>query len=89
MDETSEAQRSAWRDAFVTYTRPTMLAMLILGFASGLPLMMVFSKLSYWLRDVGIERTVKDGATACQVCGIRSPMASAAAGCGPPVLQGV
>ena len=57
MDETSEAQRSAWRDAFVTYTRPTMLAMLILGFASGLPLMMVFSKLSYWLRDVGIERT--------------------------------
>jgi len=32
-------------------------AMLVLGFASGLPLMMVFSKLSFWLREVGIERS--------------------------------
>jgi PAT family beta-lactamase induction signal transducer AmpG len=32
-------------------------AMLMLGFASGLPLMMVFSKLSFWLREVGIERS--------------------------------
>lgn len=57
MDEATEAQRASWRAALANYTRPTMLAMLILGFASGLPLMMVFSKLSYWLRDVGIERT--------------------------------
>ncbi len=32
-------------------------AMLVLGFASGLPLMMVFSKLSFWLREVGIDRS--------------------------------
>lgn len=30
--------------------------MLALGFASGLPLMMVFSKLSFWLKDVGIDK---------------------------------
>jgi PAT family beta-lactamase induction signal transducer AmpG len=30
---------------------------LILGFASGLPLYMVFQKLSYWLRDAGIDRS--------------------------------
>ncbi|MCB9678708.1 MAG: MFS transporter [Alphaproteobacteria bacterium] len=35
--------------------------MLVLGFASGLPLMMVFSKLSFWLREVGIDRTVIGG----------------------------
>jgi PAT family beta-lactamase induction signal transducer AmpG len=55
-DETVRRQQ-AWRNAITTYGRPIMLAMLILGFASGLPLMMVFSKLSFWLRDVGIERS--------------------------------
>ncbi len=38
-----------------------MLAMLALGFASGLPLMMVFSKLSFWLREVGIDRSTIGG----------------------------
>jgi PAT family beta-lactamase induction signal transducer AmpG len=31
--------------------------MLFLGFSAGLPFMLVFSTLSAWLRDVGIERT--------------------------------
>ncbi|MAT34101.1 MAG: MFS transporter [Ponticaulis sp.] len=39
------------------YMKPKMLAMLALGFASGLPLMMVFQKLSFWLREVGIDRS--------------------------------
>jgi PAT family beta-lactamase induction signal transducer AmpG len=38
-----------------------MLAMLMLGFASGLPLMMVFSKLSFWLREIGVDRSVIGG----------------------------
>jgi len=41
-----------WRDLMFSYP-----AMLVLGFASGLPLMMVFSKLSFWLREVGVDRT--------------------------------
>ncbi|WOI53549.1 AmpG family muropeptide MFS transporter [Parvularcula sp. LCG005] len=40
-----------------TYLRPQMLAMLMLGFASGLPLYMFYSKTSIWLREVGIERS--------------------------------
>ena len=39
------------------YRQPKMAMMLALGFASGLPLMMVFSKLSFWLREAGIDRT--------------------------------
>lgn len=42
--------------AFRKYLKPTMAFMLVLGFASGLPLMMVFSKLSFWLREAGIDR---------------------------------
>jgi PAT family beta-lactamase induction signal transducer AmpG len=38
-----------------------MAAMLALGFASGLPLMMVFSKLSAWLRIEGIDRATIGG----------------------------
>jgi PAT family beta-lactamase induction signal transducer AmpG len=39
------------------YREPKVLAMLFLGFSAGLPFMLVFSTLSAWLRDVGIERT--------------------------------
>lgn len=50
-----------WISSFQVYLKWTMLAMLVLGFASGLPLMMVFSKLSFWLREVGIERSTIGG----------------------------
>lgn len=46
-----------WKQTVVIYATPVMLSMLILGFASGLPLYMVFQKLSFWLRDAGIERS--------------------------------
>lgn len=36
---------------------PRYASMLILGFASGLPLLMVFQKLSVWLREVGIDKS--------------------------------
>lgn len=45
-----------WRATFLSYLKPKMLAMLTLGFASGLPFMMYFSKLSRWLADVGVEK---------------------------------
>lgn len=37
------------------YLRPEMAAMLLLGFASGLPLYLVYQKTSFWLREEGIE----------------------------------
>ncbi len=57
-DVTSPAdERRSWRETVLVYFTPVMLSMLILGFASGLPLYMVFQKLSFWLRDAGIERS--------------------------------
>jgi len=48
----------SWREALLVYTRPRVVAMIWLGFSAGLPFLLVFSTLSGWLRDVGVERTV-------------------------------
>ena len=54
-----EAERPAsWlRRVSAPYTRPEMAAMVLLGFASGLPLYLVYQKTSFWLRTEGIERS--------------------------------
>ena len=45
------------KGATLAYFQPKMLAMLGLGFASGLPFMMLASKLSRWLAEVGVDKT--------------------------------
>lgn len=47
-----------WRDAFRVYSRPKVLSMTFLGFSAGLPFLLVFSTLSAWLRDEGVELSV-------------------------------
>lgn len=49
-------RRPTWIDAVKAYGQPRVLGMLFLGFSSGLPFMLVFSTLSAWLRESGIER---------------------------------
>ncbi len=44
-----------WRNALAVYGQRDVLAMLFLGFSSGLPFLLVFSTLSVWLRRAGIE----------------------------------
>lgn len=48
----------SWRTAFATYLQPRVLSMVFLGFSAGLPFLLVFSTLSAWLRDEGVELTV-------------------------------
>ncbi|HSW53361.1 MAG TPA: MFS transporter [Sulfuricaulis sp.] len=52
----SPSSRS-WLQAIQVYRRPRVLGMLFLGFAAGLPFPLVFTTLSTWLRDVGVDRT--------------------------------
>jgi len=47
-----------WRQACAVYTMPCVLRMGWLGFAAGLPYLLVFSTLTAWLRDVGVERSL-------------------------------
>ena len=48
--------RKSWRDALAAYSSPATLVLLFLGFAAGLPYMLVFSTLSVWLREAGVAR---------------------------------
>ena len=46
-----------WKALFYSFLKPKMAFMLLLGFCSGVPLLLVFSTLSAWMRDVGVSRT--------------------------------
>jgi PAT family beta-lactamase induction signal transducer AmpG len=52
------AADNRWRTAFAIYLQPRVVSMIFLGFSAGLPFLLVFSTLSAWLRDEGVERTV-------------------------------
>ncbi len=49
--------KKPWREVFAVYAEPATLRMLLLGFSAGLPLLLVFGTLSFWLREAGINRT--------------------------------
>ena len=44
-------------DTLSVYAHKRVVSILFLGFSSGLPLMLVFSTLSFWLREAGVDRT--------------------------------
>lgn len=47
--------RESWRSAILAYASPASIALLLLGFAAGLPAILVFSTLSVWLREAGVS----------------------------------
>ena len=51
------AIHKSWKDAFIIYRQPRVLAMLFLGFSAGLPLLLVFGTLSAWLAREGIDKS--------------------------------
>src|SRR6187551_864976 len=53
----STGPKSSWRDVWRVYAEAATLRMLFLGFSAGLPLLLVFGTLSFWLREAGIDRT--------------------------------
>lgn len=55
MSATGFIQRTL--DALSVYYHKRVLILLLLGFSAGLPLMLVFSTLSFWLREAGVDRT--------------------------------
>ncbi len=49
--------RPSWPETLRVYREPASLRMLTLGFSAGLPLLLVFGTLSFWLREAGVDRT--------------------------------
>ena len=56
-DTTPLADKPTWLETLKVYREPASLRMLSLGFSAGLPLLLVFGTLSFWLREAGIDRT--------------------------------
>lgn len=50
----TEPKRS-WQDVLRSYMQPKMLGMMSLGFASGLPYMLIYSELAYWMKAEGVD----------------------------------
>jgi PAT family beta-lactamase induction signal transducer AmpG len=51
------AAKASWLASLRVYLEPPSLRMLSLGFAAGLPLLLVLGTLSFWLREAGINRS--------------------------------
>ena len=53
---TAQNPRKTWRETATAFTQSNVVTMLFLGFSAGLPLLLIFSSLSLWLREAGVER---------------------------------
>lgn len=47
---------AGWSGALRAFVHPRVVTMLFLGFSAGLPILLIFSSLSLWLREAGVER---------------------------------
>jgi MFS transporter, PAT family, beta-lactamase induction signal transducer AmpG len=55
LDALPAEPRRNWRAALAVYREPAVLRMLFFGFSAGLPLLLVFGTLSFWLREAGVD----------------------------------
>jgi PAT family beta-lactamase induction signal transducer AmpG len=49
--------RRNWLASLAVYRQPRLIAILLMGFSSGLPLALTFGTLSYWLAELGVSLT--------------------------------
>ena len=54
---THRATWQRWRESLRAFRHPRVITMLFLGFSAGIPLLLIFSSLSLWLREAGVERS--------------------------------
>lgn len=50
------ASQKSWRETITSFSHPRVITMLFLGISAGIPLLLIFSSLSLWLREAGVER---------------------------------
>ena len=49
---------NSWSNAIAALIHPRAITMLFLGFSAGLPILLIFSTLSVWLREAGVDRSM-------------------------------
>ncbi len=50
-------KRPTWLESLQAFTHPRVVTMLFLGFSAGLPILLIFSSLSLWLREADVSRS--------------------------------
>lgn len=53
----SKTTNVSWKKSIAVFGEGRVLALFFLGFSAGLPLLLVFTTLSIWLRELGLSRT--------------------------------
>jgi MFS transporter, PAT family, beta-lactamase induction signal transducer AmpG len=53
----AQTAAASWLASVRVYREPRLIAILLMGFSSGLPLALTFGTLSFWLSEVGVSRT--------------------------------
>jgi len=47
----------SWREDIAAFAHPRVVTMVFLGFSAGVPILLIFSSLSLWLREAGVEKS--------------------------------
>src|SRR5690348_1373081 len=56
-DDRGRREPQGWFASLAVYGQPRLVAILLMGFSSGLPLALTFGTLSYWLAETGVSLT--------------------------------
>jgi PAT family beta-lactamase induction signal transducer AmpG len=56
MNDILKTSQATWLDTLKSFKHPRVITMLFFGISAGLPLLLIFSSLSLWLREAGIDR---------------------------------
>ncbi len=51
------ATEHSWLNSLKAFFHPRVITMLFLGLSAGIPILLIFSSLSLWLREAGVERS--------------------------------
>ena len=55
--EQNSTAKNSWKSAFTAFADRRAAIMLFLGFSAGIPILLIFSSLSLWLGEAGIEKS--------------------------------
>ncbi|MGB1327686.1 MAG: AmpG family muropeptide MFS transporter [Porticoccaceae bacterium] len=53
----NNSPHTSWKNSLVAICHPRVITMLLLGVSAGIPLLLIFSSLSLWLREAGVDRS--------------------------------
>ena len=57
MEVNQMEEKKGWGETIQSFFHPRVVTMLFLGFSAGVPILLIFSSLSLWLREAGVERS--------------------------------